>query len=109
MAYVEAHRPGHMDLVELHTGDREWTVFLGEAGFHEAFTCSDEVSNFIAWCYSGEARIREVWRGSAPQKSYLEALENGEWRPVSETGFIFVPFWRARREVVLENPSLLKS
>lgn len=95
--------------VELRSGDHEWTVFLGSAGFHEAFTSHEEVLNFIAWCYSGAARLREVWRGKSPQKAVLEAREDGDWRSVSETGFIFVPFWRERREVVLENPNLLKS
>ena len=82
---------------------------LGNAGFHESFTSAEEALNFIAWCYSGAARVREVWRGGLPQKAILEALENGDWRSVSETRFMFVPFWRDRREVVLENPSLLKS
>jgi hypothetical protein len=95
--------------VELCSDNGQWTVFLGNAGFHEAFTSSEEVSNFIAWCYSGAARVREVWRGRAPQKAILEAYENGQWRQVSETRFILVPFWRERREVVLENPNLLKT
>jgi hypothetical protein len=94
--------------VELRSGDHEWTVFLGAAGFHEAFTSAEEVLNFIAWCYSGNARVREIWRGGRPEKAVLEALENGEWRSVSETGFFFVPFWRHRREVILQNPRLAK-
>ena len=94
--------------VELHSGTEGWSVSLGNAGFHETFTSGEEVLNFIAWCYSGAARLREVWRGNAPEKSTLEAHEDGEWRGVSMTGFIFVPFWRRRREVVMENPNLLK-
>lgn len=90
--------------VELRSAYNKWTVFLGEAGFHEAFTSPKEVLNFIAWCYSGEARVREVWRGRSPQKAILEAHENGEWRTVSETGFIFVPFWRERREGYFGEP-----
>ena len=94
--------------VELRSDDHEWTVLLGNAGFHEAFSSADDVLNFIAWCYSGAARVREVWRGRSPEKAVLEAHENGEWGSVSETRFILVPFWRERREVVLENPNLLK-
>ncbi len=94
--------------LELRRDEDEWTVFLGDAGFHEAFISAEEVLNFIAWCYSGQARLREVWQGSSPQKALLEGLEDGEWRVVSETRFIFVPFWRRRREIVLENPNLLK-
>ena len=95
--------------VELRGADNEWTVFLGNAGFHETFASTEEVLDFIAWCFSGAARVREIWRGKSPQKAILEAHENGEWRTVSETGFIFVPFWLGRREVILANPNLLKN
>lgn len=94
--------------VELRSDNDEWTVFLGNAGFHETFASAEEALNFIAWCYSGAARVREVWRGKSPQKAILETYEDGKWRSVSETGFFFVPFWRARREVVLVNPNLLR-
>jgi hypothetical protein len=93
--------------VELRETPGGWTVFLGEAGFHEEFTTPDEVLNFLGWCYSGTARVREVWRGATPQKSILEAHENGEWYSVGETGFLLVPWWRRRREIVLRNPSFL--
>ena len=94
--------------VELRSHNHKWTVFLGDAGFHESFTSAEDVLNFIAWCYSGAARVRETWRGNLPEKAVLEARENGQWRWMSKTQFIFVPFWRQRREVVLENPNLLK-
>ncbi len=93
--------------LELRAEPEGWTVFLGEAGFHESFTAGTEVLNFIAWCFSGEARLREVWRGNSPQNAVLEAHEHGEWYTVSETGYFLVPFWRARREVTLQNPNLL--
>jgi hypothetical protein len=94
--------------VELHGDENEWTVVLGDAGFHETFGSPEEAMNFITWCYSGAARVREVWRGSSPEKSVLEAFENGSWRWVSVTRFIFVPFWRRRHEVILVNPNLLR-
>ena len=94
--------------VEVHEGETEWTVFLGNAGFHEAFDTGEEALQFVAWCYSGEARVREIWRGDTPSWSALEAREGDGWRRESSTRFIFVPFWRQRREVVLENPNLLR-
>lgn len=103
---IEASSPTGF-AVELRSGHNNWTVFLGDAGFHEAFTSAADVLNFIAWCYSGAARVREVWRGNLPEKAILESQENGEWQSISETRFIFVPFWRKRREVVLTNPNLL--
>lgn len=93
--------------VEVHDDTDAWTVYLGNAGFHETFDTSEETLQFVAWCYSGEARIREVWRGRSPAKSVLEVFENGTWCITSETRFIFVPFWRRRREMILENPNLL--
>lgn len=94
--------------VEVHDDSDSWTVFLGNAGFHETFDTAEETLEFVAWCYSGEARVREVWRGDSPAKSVLEVFEDGKWRSTSETTLIFVPFWRRRRETILANPNLLK-
>ena len=94
--------------VELRSHHRQWTVFLGNAGFHETFTSAEDALDFIAWCYSGTARVREVWRGSMPEKVVLEAHVDGKWDFASETGFFLVPFWRKRREVVLVNPDLMR-
>ncbi|MFZ4690010.1 MAG: hypothetical protein ACOYLS_12280 [Polymorphobacter sp.] len=95
--------------VELHGNGNKWAVHLGEAGFHEIFLSADEVLNFISWCYSGDVRIRELWRGATPQTAILEAVEDGEWREVSRTGNFFVPFWQQQREVLLRNPNLLRN
>lgn len=92
--------------VELLSANGEWTVYLGEAGLHERFSSPDKVINFIAWCYSGEARIREVWRGNWPQKAILEALQDGEWLEESLTGYFIVPFWLGRHEIIRTNPDL---
>jgi hypothetical protein len=104
---IEPPNPGGF-AVEVHANESEWTVFLGNAGFHEAFETGGEALQFVAWCYSGEARLREIWRGGSPSWSALEAREGDAWRRESETRLVFVPFWRKRREVVLENPNLLK-
>ncbi|MFZ5704849.1 MAG: hypothetical protein ACOY5R_06240 [Pseudomonadota bacterium] len=104
---IEAPGP-HGFAVELHSLGARSKVFLGNAGFHESFGSGSEALNFIAWCYSGTARLREIWRGGSAQAAVLEALEAGEWRPVAETRFFLVPFWRLRREIILENPSLLQ-
>ena len=116
LAFTEA--PGRLRIeapceggfaVELHTSANQWTVYLGDAGFHETFGSADEVLEFVAWCYSGQARIRELWRGESPQESVLESHESGEWQQVSYTGYFIVPFWRKRREIVLRNPNLLRN
>lgn len=84
-----------------------WTVYLGDGGFHDEFSDPQEVLNFAAWCYSGEARLREIRRGKVVQKCVLEAHSDGEWRPESTTGFFFFPFWLPKREAVFQNPNLL--
>ncbi len=104
---IEAPEPSGFAL-ELHSSCNDWTVYLGEAGFHQAFSVASEALNFIAWCYSGEVRVREFWRGNAPQKAVMEALQDGDWRVSSTTGYFLVPFWLKLREVVLTNPNLLK-
>ena len=103
---IEAPTP-HGFAVDIRGQDQNWTVYLGDAGFHEDFETSEDTLSFVAWCFSGMARLREVWRGTSPVKSVLEAYEDGEWRFVSETGFIFTPFWRQQRNIILENPNLL--
>ncbi|MEM6857360.1 MAG: hypothetical protein AAF559_05775 [Pseudomonadota bacterium] len=93
--------------VELHSSVDNWTVYLGNAGFHETFDNAAETLNFMAWCYSGEARVREVWRGVSPEFAALEYFSDGEWREDSRTGYFFWRYWRAANEVILQNPNLL--
>jgi len=95
--------------VELHSHTQRWTVYLGDAGFHKTFDDPEEVLNFVAWCFSGNARVREEWRGHMPVKAILEASENGSWNEAAETGYFFFPFWRKRKEVTLTNPELLRN
>jgi hypothetical protein len=94
--------------VELRSAKGGWAVYLGEAGFHERFSSADDVMNFIAWCYSGQARIREVWRGNWPQRAILEAFRDGEWLEESLTEYFIVPVWLGRHEIIRTNPNLLK-
>lgn len=104
---VEAPEPNGFAL-ELHSSHDCWTVYLGEAGFHETFSSADEVMNFIAWCYSGGARVREFWRGSSPQKAILEAYEDGDWQEISLTGYFVFQFWMEQKEIVFTNPKILR-
>jgi hypothetical protein len=83
------------------------TVFLGEGGYHEHFDTGEEALEFVAWCYSGEARIRESWRGNLPAKVKLEAQRDGVWTECGTWGLLFTPFWRRKTERVLHNPNLM--
>ena len=102
---VDAPSPTGFAVEFRHEGD-EWTVYLGSGGWHQHFDDSAEALELIAWCYSGDARMRETYRGKILQKSALEGLVNGSWQSVSLTGYLAF-FWRTKTEVVLQNPNIL--
>lgn len=92
--------------VELRHEGEEWTVYLGSGGWHQHFDDPADALELIAWCYSGDARVREVYRGQVLQKSVLEGFADGTWNTISVTGYL-APFWQKRSEAILENPNLL--
>jgi hypothetical protein len=94
--------------VELVRDEDQLTVFLGDGASDLIFEDSDEALNFVAWCFSGEARLRQTWRGDSLHKCVLEGLQRDQWQTVETTVFPFVPFWRSKREVILRNPNLLR-
>lgn len=93
--------------VELRVGADEWTVYLGNGGWHQHFDDPLEALNLVAYCYSGEVRVREVYRGNVLQKSVLEGTFDGTWEKIATTAYL-APFWRRKREVILQNPALLR-
>ena len=94
--------------VQVWGGDNDWTVSVGDGGaWHEQLSESDDVLNFVAWCYSGEARLREARRGNWVQTAILEAHSVDGWYEESRVVYPFVPFWRKTRETVFHNPDLL--
>jgi hypothetical protein len=95
--------------VTLWKTDDGWGVALGDHGFHEHFDePDDDPLEFIAWCYSGLSRLREIRYGTVVGRTVLERLEGDEYHVVSTTGLIFFPFWRKRSESLLQNPILLQ-
>jgi hypothetical protein len=95
--------------VELERQGEEFTIYLGNGGWHRHFDDPTEVLEFVAWCFSGRVRLREIRRGASIQKAVLEALGNGRWEEEATTGYFFVPFWRKKRELILQNPDLLSA
>lgn len=102
---IDAPRSNGFAVELRHEGD-EWTVYLGSGGWHQHFDEPKEALALIAWCYSGDARVREVYRGDVLQKSILEGFVEGAWESISLTRY-FAPFWRKRTEVLLENPNMI--
>ena len=67
-------------------------------GWHEEFASEDEALNCFAFGLSSRCRLAVVTRLKVPVKWVVEALEDGVWRPDSETGLLLPPFWPARTE-----------
>ena len=103
---IEAPRPDGF-AIELHYSGNEWTVYLGSGGWHQHFDDGADALNFIAWCYSGDARVREIRCGHIIRKSVLEACVGDSWERVAVVGYFPAAFWRKKSETVLQNPNLL--
>jgi hypothetical protein len=87
--------------VSLHVMDGSFTVYF--AGWHEHFNAEAEALNCFEFGLSADCRLCVVYRGSMPTKWIVEARKDGSWIRDSETGLIFVPFWRPRRRIYLQN------
>ena len=83
-------------------GDR-WTV--GFDGWHEDFSNEDQALSCFAFGLSDSCRFAVTYRGDTETKWVLESREreDGPWVPDSETGLLFVPFWRSARVVHRRN------
>jgi|GEM_PF-845724 len=83
-------------------GDR-YTV--GFDGWHEAFPSEDQAVDCFELGLFGRCRLAVSYRGDTATKWVLESREreDGPWIPDSETGRLFVPFWRRVRVVHRQN------
>lgn len=79
-------------------------VCLGKNGFHMHFDDPLEALNFVAWCYSGEARIREISKGT----TILETYSNDSWHEIGMTAPLAKPFWKKLQQRVYHNPKMLR-
>ena len=87
--------------VGLYVNDDRFIVHF--EGWHEHFESQDEALNCFAFGLSEACRLCVVYRGSTPTKWIMEFLREDAWIPDSETGLIFIPFWRARRIFYKQN------
>jgi len=76
------------------------------AGWHEEFESQEEALNCFAFGLSSDCRLRVVCRGSTPTRWIVEHKQDHSWIKHGETGLLFVPFWRSRRVVYLQNDLL---
>jgi hypothetical protein len=83
---IEAVQPNGFS-VRLCKTNEDWTVALGDHGFHEHFDAADDSPmEFIAWCYSGLSRLREIRYGRVVGRTVLECLKGDKYVIVSTTG-----------------------
>ena len=80
-----------------------WFVNFGENGTHDEVTEKADLFEIVAFALSDSARLREVWRGNSWHRGILENRTPDGWERVTETGLLFVPFWRSRRITIRQN------
>ena len=78
-------------------------ITVGYDGWHDEFTSEEIALNCFLKGVFGHSRLAVVKRGRVVQSWTAEELVDGEWRPVSVTGMLFVPFWQRRRIEHLRN------
>ncbi|HKR59369.1 MAG TPA: hypothetical protein VJS64_06510 [Pyrinomonadaceae bacterium] len=78
-----------------------YTVFFN--GWHEEFSDAGEALDCFAFGLSDECRLKEHRRGHFAYRWTVEAKQNGQWVPDSETGLFLFPFWKHSEVVYLQN------
>jgi hypothetical protein len=85
----------------------EWTVYIGECGYHTHILDPKEAVEFVTMCFSGEWRLREIRRGELTVRAFIEARSPDGWRREGSYGLLFSPFWRSKSEHIFLNANCL--
>ncbi len=80
--------------VWLSVNKSDYTV--GYDGWHEKFDNEESALNAFAFGLSNQYRLATEKRGKTACKWVLEFKDGDEWKTDSETGLIFIPFWRKK-------------
>lgn len=83
-------------------GDRRFVVQFGEGWVH-AFDRAEDAQDCFEFGLSDRCRLRVTLRGDTPVAWQLEKREFGLWVPGRRLCRRWVPFWRPRRIVHLQN------
>ncbi len=84
----------------------EYVVYF--EGWHEHFETVEKALDCFSFAYSGQCRLRVVYRGSTAVRWELQSRDIDGWVSDTEVGLLLIPFWRRRRVVYLHNPNLLE-
>jgi hypothetical protein len=76
---------------------------VGFGGWHEHFDSESEAINCFAFGLSDQCRLRVTSRGDTDYRWTVQHVVYGNWCDDSETGLLFFPFWRRRRERFHQN------
>lgn len=77
------------------------TVFF--EGWHEDFGSAEEALNCLFFGLSESCRLRVFQKGGVDYKWVVEERDGNKWRHESEVGLLVYPFWRVKKERVLQN------
>lgn len=77
--------------------------FVSYDGWHEEFEDENEALKCFGFGLSEKCRLKVTQRGRMRYRWLLQINVDNEWRPETETGLIFFPFWLRKSERFLQN------
>lgn len=77
--------------------------FVSFDGWHDEFEDENEAIKCFGFGLSEKCRLKVIQRGRMRYRWLLEFKIENEWRPETETGLIFFPFWLRKTERYLQN------
>ncbi len=80
---------------------------VGFDGWHEEFSDQDEALDCFAFGLSDQCRLKVTKRGDFSYNWVVESKIDNQWVEDSESGLIFVPFWKKKSVIYLTN-SIIK-
>lgn len=80
-----------------------YRYFVSFDGWHEEFEDEDEAMKCFGFGLSEKCRLKVIQRGRMRYRWLLEFKIDNEWRPETETGLMFFPFWLRKTELYLQN------
>jgi hypothetical protein len=87
--------------ISIRRNSDEYMVYFGN--WHGHFDTLEEAVAFVNFGLSDCCHVREFRRGDVPYWWVIERRVEGKWLRVQTTGVLVFPFWRKKKEVILQN------
>jgi len=81
--------------------DKYMTV--GYDGWHEEFDIENDAIRCFIYGLTNKCRLKVFKRGKVVYKWIMQAFEDDQWLDFSSTIILFVPFWRKKEIIFLQN------